>query len=183
MEKTALLIIDIQNDYFPGGKFEQDGAEKAADNAALALKAFRSKALPVIHIRHENLNPEGAFFTQGSKGAEINQRVTPNEKEKVIIKHYPNSFRETTLGVTLKETGITKLIVCGMMTLMCVDATVRAAKDLGYEVTVLHDACAGRALEFNGIKVPADHVQAAFLAALEMSYANVTDTVNLISKL
>ncbi|WP_320171250.1 cysteine hydrolase family protein [Maridesulfovibrio sp.] len=173
MEKTALIIVDIQNDYFPGGAFEQEGAEAAAEKASKILDTFRKKGMPVIHIRHETLNPATGFFLPGTDGAGIHQSVIPNDDETVILKNYPNSFRKTNLETTLRGLDVGKVVIIGMMTLMCIDATARAACDLGFEVTVLHDACATRALEFNGVKVPADHVQAAFLAALSLSYAKV----------
>ncbi len=182
MKKTALVIVDIQNDYFPGGAFEQEGAEQAARNAARILENFRRKGLPVIHIRHEALNPAAGFFLPGTKGAEIHPSVTPLETEEVLLKHYPNSFRETRLESILRELGVERLVVVGMMTLMCIDATVRAASDLGFEVLVAHDACAARSLEFAGVEVSAAQVHAAFLAALQMLYAEVLASEELIGK-
>jgi nicotinamidase-related amidase len=104
---------------------------------------------------------------------EIHASVTPVEGEDVITKAYPNSFRETSLEETLKSQGVDHLVVAGMMTSMCVDATVRAANDLGYQVTVVADACAAPDLEFDGRQVPGSDVHAAFLAALSDSYATV----------
>jgi nicotinamidase-related amidase len=173
---TALIVIDVQNDYFPGGRFELEGAEAAARQARAALDRFRLAGLPVVHVRHESL-PQGApFFLPGTPGAEIHPLVAPREGEPVVLKHYPNSFRETELSARLESKGIKRLVVAGMMTLMCVDATARAARDAGYEVIVLHDACAARALSFQGETIPAAQVHGAFLAALGMSYAKVLST-------
>ncbi len=183
MDKTALVIVDMQNDYFPGGAFEQAGAEQAVRNAASILEKFRQQGRPVIHIRHEALNPAAGFFLPGTKGAEIHSSVTPLETEAVLLKHYPNSFRETKLESILQELDVEKLVVVGMMTLMCVDATVRAAFDLGFKVQVAHDACAARSLEFAGVEVPAVQVHAAFLAALQMLYAEVLASEELVSRL
>ncbi|WP_163337457.1 cysteine hydrolase family protein [Desulfopila sp. IMCC35008] len=180
MKKTALIIVDIQNDYFPGGRFEQEGANAAAEKASNALTAFREQALPVIHIHHESLQEGAGFFLPGTQGAEIHSSVAPVDGEIVILKHFPNSFRETELEKELRSQSIERVVITGMMTLMCIDATTRAASDLGFEVTVLHDACAARSLEFNGITVPAAHVHAAFLAALNMTYAEVTDTTSFL---
>ncbi len=176
MKKTALVIVDIQNDYFSGGNFKQTGADAAAQNAARALAFFRDRDLPLFHIRHESVGPDSTFFLPGTRGAEIHRPVAPMEGETVILKHFPNSFRETELLEKLRSAGVEKLVVAGMMTLMCIDATVRAAFDLGFEVTVLHDACAARPLEFNGLHIEAEKVHGAFLAALAMVYADVKDT-------
>lgn len=91
----------------------------------------------------------------------------------MIVKYYQNSFYETELDSYLKEKGIKKLIVCGMMTHMCVDTTVRAAMDYGYEVDLVADACATMDLEISGEIIPAQTVQKTFLASLEGVFANV----------
>lgn len=183
MKNTALILVDIQNDYFPGGKFEQEGADAAAKNAAKALTEFRSRQMPVIHIRHENSNEAVDFFLPGSEGAKTHISVLPADEEKVILKDFPNSFRNTELEHELRALGVERVVVTGMMTLMCIDATSRAASDLGFEVVVLHDACAARSLEFNGVEISAPEVHAAFLAALQMFYADVTDTASFLDTL
>lgn len=164
--KTALLIIDIQNDYFSGGKMELEKPLDASSNAAKMLQWFRERGLPVFHIQHISERPGATFFLPGDRGADIHPSVAPREGETVVVKHYPNSFRETRLAESLRELQVNRVVVCGMMTHMCVDATVRAAADLGFDVIVLPDACATRALAFDKVSVPADHVQAAFIAAL-----------------
>ncbi|BCS87257.1 cysteine hydrolase family protein [Pseudodesulfovibrio sediminis] len=179
MDKTALIVVDLQNDYFPGGAFEQENAEKAVRKGQILLNTFRERGLPVFHVRHESLRPEAGFLLPGTKGAEIHPLVIPVNGEKVILKHYPNSFRETGLEGALRDADVKRVVVIGMMTLMCIDATVRAAFDLGFEVVVAHDACAARSLEFEGTTVPAAHVHAAFLAALGMVYADVTSVASL----
>ncbi|MBF0481994.1 MAG: cysteine hydrolase [Desulfovibrionaceae bacterium] len=176
MNDTALLIVDLQNDYFPGGAFELDRAEEAGEKARDALKRFRSLGRPVVHIRHETLRPGATFFLPGSPGAQIHPLVAPLPGETALLKHFPNSFRETDLLGTLRTLGVKRLAVAGMMTNMCVDATVRAAVDLGFEATVLHDACAAAALTFQGQTIPAPQVHGAFMAALGMAYAQVAST-------
>jgi nicotinamidase-related amidase len=174
MADTALLIIDIQNDYFPGGAMELEGADAAGAKAGAALKQFRSKGLPVFHVRHLSVRPGSTFFLPGTKGAEIHASVTPQKGEKVIEKNFPNSFRATGLQDELK--GVKNLVVAGMMTHMCVDASVRHAADLGYKITLLGDACATRAQKIAGETVPARQVHLAFLAALNGFYAKVIDS-------
>ena len=176
MPDTALVVIDIQNDYFPGGAMELDGAEAAGANAAIAMKRFREKKLPIVHVRHLSLRPGATFFLPGTRGAEIHASVQPVAGETLIEKNFPNSFRNTTLERHLKDSGIRNLVVAGMMTHMCVDASVRHAADLGYKVTLLGDACATRAQSYGGETVPARQVHAAFLAALNGFYAKVMNT-------
>jgi len=176
MADTALVIIDIQNDYFPGGAMELEGADAAAAKAAGALKSFRERKLPVIHVRHLSTRPGSTFFLPGTKGAEIHALVKPENAETVIEKNFPNSFRATGLKEFLEKQQIKNLVVAGMMTHMCVDASVRHAADLGYKVTLLGDACATRAQKISGETVPARQVHLAFLAALNGFYAKVIDS-------
>ncbi len=174
----ALLIIDIQNDYFPDGAMPLVGPEPAARAAASVLARFRQDGEPVIHVQHVWDDDEATFMRPGTPGVEIHPLVTPAAGEPVIQKAYPNSFRETGLAAVLS--GIDELVVVGMMTSMCVDATVRAANDLGYAVTVVADACAAPDLEFDGRTVAGADVHAAFLAALADSYATVLKARDLV---
>jgi nicotinamidase-related amidase len=171
--KSALLIIDIQNDYFPGGKMELIGSNQAGQNAKKVLSHFRENKLPVFHIQHINIRPGSTFFLPDTDGVNIHQDVFPLSNEIVIQKNYPNSFRNTNLLGILKREGITNLTICGMMTHMCIDATTRAAFDYSFACTLIHDACATRDLIFNDKIIPAEDVHNSFLAALNGVYAKV----------
>ncbi|MDH4189073.1 MAG: cysteine hydrolase [Betaproteobacteria bacterium] len=181
MTETALLIIDIQNDYFPGGKMELEGAVAAGERAAGVLAAFRAKRLPVIHVRHLSLRPGAGFFVPGTEGAEIRANLRPAQGETVVEKNFPNSFRGTDLHEQLQRAKVGHLVVAGMMTHMCVDASVRQAFDLGYRISLLADACASREQSFGGETVPAKQVHAAFLAALHGLYAKVAPTDEILA--
>ncbi len=178
--KTALIIIDIQNDYFEGGANPLVGSREASLRAKALLEDFRARSLPVVHIRHLSTRPGSTFFIPGTRGAEIHENVAPITGEKVIEKNFPNSFRDTDLLDYLRSEDITDLVICGMMTHMCVDATVRAARDLGFSCTLIGDACATKDLEIGGKTVSAADVQTAFLAAMNYFYATVK-TTDLIS--
>ena len=180
--KTALLLIDIQNDYFPGGKMELEGALQAGARAGELLQCFREHGGQHIHIQHESRRPGATFFIPGTDGIRIHDLVAHFEEEPIVHKTFPNSFRETNLLEMLREWGTERLVICGMMTHMCVDATVRAAADLGFQVIIVEDACATRALTYGETTVPAAHVQAAFLAALK-SYGTLMTTEEVISRL
>jgi nicotinamidase-related amidase len=180
--KTALILIDIQNDYFSGGRMELEGPLKAAAQARTLLDFFRQQSWPTIHIQHIATRPGASFFLPDTGGAEIHASIAPLSGEKVIVKHFPNSFRETNLLEHLKELSTERLVICGMMTHMCVDASVRASVDYGYLVLVAADACATRALTYSGTKIPAEHVHWAFLAALK-SYGQVLTTSEILTQL
>ena len=173
MARQALIVVDIQNDYFPQGKWPLAGVDAAADNAARLISAFREAGEPVIHIRHEFTSADAPFFTPGSEGAKLHSKVLNRADEPVVLKHFVNSFRETELQSILDEQDIKELVVVGSMSHMCIDGVTRAAADLGYTVTVIHDACATRDLEFNGLTVPAAYVHAAFMSSLGFAYASV----------
>jgi nicotinamidase-related amidase len=175
----ALLLIDIQRDYFPGGAYPLVGSDAAADAAARVLADFRQRGEHVIHVQHVWDAPDAAFFRPGTPGVEHDPRVTPDGDEPVIVKAYPNSFRETDLEQLLRAGGYDDLVVTGMMTSMCVDASVRAAADKGFNVTVVGDACAAPNLEHRGTAVPGAQVHAAFLAALAGNYAEVVESSEL----
>ncbi len=170
---TALLLIDIQNDYVPGGNMQLEGSIEASLRAGKILAFFREKQLPLVHIQHLAARPGATFFRPDTEGVQIQTNVAPLPGETIIQKNFPNAFRNTPLLDYLKEKQVNKVVVCGMMTHMCVDATTRAAFDLGFECSVIHDACATRALTFGGHTVPAAQVHAAFLAALAFVYAKV----------
>ncbi|CAF0986067.1 unnamed protein product [Adineta ricciae] len=174
--QRALLLVDIQNDYFPNGKWTLHGMEAAADNAARLLAAARTAGDLVVHIRHEFPTADAPFFTPGSKGAEIHEKVQNREDEDVVLKNQVNSFRDTKLKEILDRNGIRDLVICGAMSHMCVDAVTRAANDFGYKCVLIHDACASRDLEFNGVQVPAEYAHAAFMAALGFAYAKLVST-------
>ena len=174
--RKVLIIIDIQNDYFEGGANPLIGSIEASKNAKALLKDFREKSLPVIHIQHFSTRAGSTFFIPNTKGAEIHENVMPISGEKVIAKNYPNSFRETGLLDYLKSNNITDLVICGMMTHMCIDATTRAAKDFGFTCVVIGDACVTKDLEIQGKNVVASEVQKSFLAALNYFYSTVRNT-------
>lgn len=176
MGKRALVLVDIQNDYFPGGKWTLHGVEAAADNAARILAAARAGGDLVVHIRHEFASADAPFFTPGSDGARIHPKVEQREGEPVILKHNVNSFRDTELEALLRARGISELTIVGNMSHLCIDAITRASADLGFSSTVIHDACASRDVEFNGTQVPAAQVHAAIMASLAFGYANVQST-------
>ncbi|GJL82635.1 MAG: isochorismatase [marine bacterium B5-7] len=178
----GLILVDIQNDYFTDGAMELVDMEEAAKNSQELLSYFRAQKFPVFHIQHIS-NREGAtFFLPDTRGSETHEWVEPQGNEPTVVKHYPSSFRETELENLLKAQGITELVVCGAMTHMCIDTTTRAAFDLGYKCQVISDACATRDLVFKNHKVSALDVNAAFMAALSVPFAQVLTTSEFVEQ-
>ncbi len=178
----GLLIIDIQRDYFPGGAYPLVEPDAAAETARRLLDAFRAGGEPIVHLKHVWDAPNAAFMRPGTPGVEIHPLVAPADGEPVIEKEQPNGFLGTKLADELRARDIDTLIVAGMMSSMCVDATVRSAVDQGLAATVVHDACAAPDLAFGGSTIPGETVHGAFMAALADGYATVTDADSLLSE-
>ena len=180
---VGLILVDIQNDYFPHGKMELEGSEQAGPVAGRLLDFFRAHGLPVFHIQHIAIRPGATFFLPDTTGADIHQSVKPIDGEVIIQKHFPNSFRETDLLQHLQRENVQQVVIAGMQTHMCVDATTRAAADYGFACLIAHDACATRSLRFNNRVVSALDVHTAFLAALNGSYGKVMSVDSIIAEL
>ncbi len=172
----ALIIIDVQNDYFPGGAMELADMETAAGNCRRLLRSFRRQSNPVYHVQHLSVREGAGFFIPGTPGCEIHSLVQPESNEMLITKHFPNAFRDTTLEEKLKTADITSLVICGAMSHMCIDTTTRAAFDLGFKCTLIDDACTTRDLQFKERIIPAVDVHAAFMAALSTPFARIQNT-------
>lgn len=181
--QQGLLLVDIQNDYFPGGRMALAGINEAAVQARALLGAFRARQWPTYHIQHVSVRPGAAFFQAGTTGVELHESIAPLQGETIIEKHFPNSFRETGLQEILTAAGVKELVICGAMSHMCIDATTRAAADLGFACTVIHDACATRDLGFGETVIPAAQVHGAFMAALGSFYAGVVSLEEFLSGL
>ena len=178
--KPALILVDIQNDYFPGGKMELVDIDQVSSNARILLDQFRYKGLETFHIQHTFKDSHAGFFIPNTEGSDIHGSVDPLPSEAVIHKNFPNSFRGTNLLEQLKEKKITDLVICGAMSHMCIDATTRAAADYGFKCVVVQDACATRDVEFRGKTVSAEDVHNASMSALAFAYANVVNVNDLI---
>ena len=167
---TALLVIDIQDFYFPGGDVPLENPEDAAENAFTLINTFRENDQTVIFIRH-NYEP----------GGNINELVLPLRDEKIFSKSDVNSFLNTGLDEYLNKLGVTNLVICGMQTHMCVEAAIRAAHDLGYICTLVEDACTTRDLKYGDITIQAADVHFSTLATLK-SYAKIVKTRDLLNQ-
>jgi nicotinamidase-related amidase len=173
--KQALILVDIQNDYFPDGKFELANPVAAVKNIRKVLDYFRSKSYPVIHVQHISLKENAPFFVKDSKGAEIYKDVAPINGEYIVQKNYPNSFFKTNLMDILEKENISDVVICGMMSHMCIDSTVRGAFELGLNCTLIEDCCTTRDLTFGDKSINWEDVHYSFMTALS-SFSKVIRT-------
>ncbi len=186
MENTALVLIDLQNDYFgsfEGAKWQLHETDKVAQNALKILNKFREKEMKIVHVRHEFDMENPPFFAPNTKGAEIHKTLTPKENESQVLKHNVNAFKDTNLKEILDNSNIENVIIVGAMSYMCIDAVTRAASDFGYNCFVAHDACTTSDVEFNGVKVEAPIAHAVLMAALQFAYAKVETTDEILELL
>jgi nicotinamidase-related amidase len=182
MLKTALLLIDFQKDYFPGGKHPLVNPLEAAQRAYMILQCFREHGGHHVHIQHISKTPDAAYFIPGDRGTDIHDSVAHFEGEPIVYKHDKNAFLNTDLLELLKSWGIERVVICGMMTHLCEDATARGAYDLGFQVILADDACATRDLQYGNTTIPAELVQKSFLAALK-SYGKVMKSEEILALL
>jgi len=164
-KKTALLLIDIQNFYFPGGRLPLENPEKASLNSRKILESFRERGRLIVHIKHN-----------AKSGADIHKSVAPLKEEKIISKNYANSFKDTGLLEYLRSHKISHIVICGMMTHMCVEAAARAASDLDFDVILIGDAFATRDLKYGHREIKAMDVHCSTLSSLDGYYAKVLNT-------
>lgn len=169
--KRGLVVVDLQNEYLPTGKLPLTGIDAAVENAIRVISHARYGCSCFSH-RHESAD-DAPIFAKGSTGAETQPDVVPQVNEPVIVKKHINAFRETNLKQQLEAADVKEIVVIGAMSHMCIDAVVRATADMGYPVTVLHDACATLDLTFRGVSVSAAQAHAAIMAAFEFGYATV----------
>jgi nicotinamidase-related amidase len=183
--KTALLVIDFQKDHFPGGKHPLVNALEAAQKAYMILQCFRehrSHGSHHVHIQHISNKPGAAYFISGDRGTDIHDAVAHFEGEPIVYKHQPNAFLNTELHPLLKSWEVERLVITGMMTHLDVDATARAAADLGFQVIIAEDACATCDLKYGDTTIPAELVHKTFLAALK-SYGKVMKSEEILALL
>ena len=170
-----------------GGRFEvMEGNWQPARIAMLRFPSFEvAKAFydDEMYKQARAKRAGATFFLPDTDGARIHAAVAPVDGEEVIVKHFPSAFRETTLKQKLDALGVTHITFAGAMTQLCIDTSVRAAADLGYTCALAHDACATRDLKFGDRTVAAADVQAAYMAALNGSFATVGTATDLATRL
>ncbi|QSE76936.1 cysteine hydrolase [Lactococcus taiwanensis] len=165
--KKALMIIDVQKDYFTAGKMELYQPEKALQRINKLEESFLALEWPIIYIQHINVKKDASFFIPNTKGAKLHEKLKLRSHSIIIEKNFPNSFKNTQLLDILQYFKVEQVVITGMMTHMCVDSTTRAAAELGFKPILLTDATATRSLNYLGEEVTAKQVQISYLAALQ----------------
>ncbi|UCV29702.1 cysteine hydrolase family protein [Ferribacterium limneticum] len=144
MPKSALIVIDLQNDYFPEGRFPLWNAEATLAKVEQAIGQAHTKGMPVILVQHVADASKGVapFFNTGTPGVDIHPRIlTAAPEAPIVIKSFADSFHKTTLEETLAQLGVDELLVCGMMTQNCVTHTAISKAADKYKVSLLADCC------------------------------------------
>lgn len=181
--KPALLVIDVQNEYFaPDGLWPLPDAEAALANIQRLIAAARAHGVPVVHITHESLDPRGPVFKPGSRNVAIREGIAVLPGERRIVKHFPGAFTQTPLEAYLRQAGVDTVIIAGFMTHMCCDTTTRQAQERFFSVLFASDATATRDLKLNGATVPHRQVHETTLAVMT-SFAAVLSTGDILQKL
>lgn len=164
--KQGLLVIDVQNDYFPDGKMSLFNSEGALNKINQLEEHFLARNLPIIYIQHIKHVKNASFFEANAYGSELHSSLKIKSNSIIVEKHFPNSFYKTNLKSILYSLGIEQLIICGMMTHMCIDSTTRASKELQFNPILITDATATKDLKIGNELINANAVQRGFLAAL-----------------
>ena len=139
--KQALLLIDFQKDYFPGGRFPLWETERVLENAKRAIARAQAAGVMILHVQH--IAGESApFFAKETEGAAIHPEILSAAPDAPIItKAFADAFHETELEYTLSAQGIDTILVCGMMTHNCVTHTAISKSAEPYAVSILSDCC------------------------------------------
>jgi nicotinamidase-related amidase len=174
--KRALLVIDVQNEYFTG-KMPVTYPAGSFGRLLKAVDAARKAAMPVILIRHEATQKDAAAFIRGSHGWQIREELLKQAGyARIIDKTLPGSFTGTELEGLLREQGVDTVVICGYMSQMCCDTTARQAVHLGFSVEFLSDATGTLDVANAAGKITAEELHKAVLITQAMRFSQVLST-------
>ncbi|KAI9358463.1 Isochorismatase-like protein [Pilaira anomala] len=174
VREKALIVVDVQNDYFPDGKLPTWRPVETAEHIATLIKKFRDDGKEVIYVQHIIKDPEAfPFLVKGTHGAEINDIVKPLPTDKIVTKEENSSFVRTELKEYLLSKGITNLVVVGMMIHNCVNATVYSAVEEGFPSIVVDECVNTMDQPLYGEVVKAEDIKRAFLTGIQFGFSVV----------
>ena len=172
---AVLIVIDVQEAIDDPRWGARNNPEAEANIAAL-IAAWRAESLPLVHVRHDSVDPASPYAPHGP-GHRFKRCAAPLDGETVIGRHANSAFIGAGLEGLLDELGATTLVVCGALTPNSVEATARHAGNLGYQVFIVADACwAVDKVDLRGKHWPAEDVHALSLAHLHGENGSVVDT-------
>lgn len=181
--KTALLVIDVQNEYFDG-KWPVPDGDGALNHIEQAIDASQHAGATVIYVQHAVLRPERGVFLPGSHGFELHPRLHPRANDPRVVKNYPGSFTKTELEDILRQRGIDTLVISGYMTHMCCDTTAREGFHRDFRVLFLNDATATRDGQHQTLgKIDHRELHRATLITQASTFSQVVPTSELIALL
>jgi nicotinamidase-related amidase len=173
--KRALLVIDVQNEYFTG-KLPITYPEGSLENILRAIRAARSKAIPVVFIQHTSSQKEAKTFRKESEEWKLHPALDVTGRDRLMEKTLPGSFTGTDLEAWLRERRVDTVVIAGYMTQMCCDTTARQAMHLGFSVEFLSDATGTLAISNEAGSVTAEELHRAILVTQAMRFSKVLST-------
>lgn len=180
--KRALLVIDVQNEYF-SGSLPITYPPGSLDNVLQAMDAARERGLPVVVVQHAAPQPDAAVFRKGTPEWALHPDVAKRPRDLLLEKHLPGSFTGTGLEDWLKANGIDTVVISGYMTQMCCDTTARQAVHRGLSVEFLSDATGAPAVKNEAGEVTAEELHRAILVTQAMRFSRVMATRDWIAGL
>ena len=181
-KNAALLLIDVQK-AFDDPRMGKRNNPQAEANIARLLAAWRDSGRPVIHVRHDSVEPQ-SMLRPGQPGNEIKAEARPRDGEPVIAKHVNSAFIGTDLEQRLHTAKQNSVVIVGLTTDHCVSTTARMAGNLGFNTVVVADATAAFERQgFDGSVVPADEIYRGALASLHGEFAEVVTTEQVLAEL
>ncbi|GAA5804900.1 hypothetical protein HPULCUR_010409 [Helicostylum pulchrum] len=176
MSEEALIVVDVQNDYFPDGKLPTWNPVETAEACAKLIQKFRQEGKEVVFVQHVMKDLQAKdypFLVKGTHGVEIHDSVKPLPTEKIITKGENSSFVGTDLKEYLTSKGVKKLVVVGMMIHNCVNATVYSGVEEGFPCIVVEEAVNTMDQPYNGELVKAQDIKKAFLTGIQFGFSTV----------
>jgi len=184
MPKRALIVIDVQNEYFDGAlPISDPPPEESLANIARAMDAATAAGIPVIVVQHGDDDPESPIFRKDSPAWELRPEIGERSRDHLVEKTLPGSFTGTPLESILQSAGVETVAITGYMTHMCVDTTSRQAAHRGYAVEILSDATGTLSLENSGGAASGAELHRATLVAQGQFFADVLTTEEWLQRL
>jgi nicotinamidase-related amidase len=181
IKKRALLVIDVQNEYF-AGKLPVSYPQNTLPNILQMIKVAKEQNIPIVMVQHTLLGKNAKAFIKGSVGWELHESVKDLKVDFYIEKNYPSAFVGTDLQEWLEKNEIDTLVISGYMTQFCCDSTAKYAFHLGYNVEFLSDATATLGFLNNAGKVSAEELHRAILVHQAARFSYVLNTQKWIHK-